>query len=174
MSDVTKESIANVIHAGIKHGIEVLLEQKCYGSAVILIYAGIDAMAFLSLPEGRQDVIGDDFIRWAEQYIHFPCQEQLTGLDLYGARCGMLHNYSVMSRLSRQGKCREIGYVDQSDPELIYNPHTARDLVMVSITGLAEAFFKGVDRFIIDVFGDPIRAPLARKRLGQLVHSVPY
>ena len=174
MSDVTKESIANVIHAGIKHGIEVLLEQKCYGSAVILIYAGMDAMAFLSLPEGRQDVIGDDFIRWTEQYIHFSCREQLTGLDLYGARCGMVHNYSIMSRLSRQGKCRQIGYVDQSDPEGIYDPHTDRDFVMISITGLADTFLKGVDRFVIDVFGNPIRAPLARKRLSHLVHYVSY
>jgi hypothetical protein len=174
MSDVPKESISNVIHAGIKQGIEVLLEQKCYSSAVILIYAGIDAMAFLSLPEDQQDVTRADFIRWAEQSIYFPCQEQLTGLDLYGARCGMRHNYSVMSRLSREGKCREIGYVDQSDPEVIYNPQTAQDLVMVSITGLAAAFFKGVDRFIIDVFGDPVRASLAWKRLSHLVHYVPY
>jgi hypothetical protein len=174
MSEVPQASISNVIHVGIKQGIEMLLEQQCYRSAVILIYAGIDAMSFLSLPEGQQDVTRAAFIRWAEQYLHFPCQEQLTGLDLYGARCGMLHNYSVMSRLSREGKCREIGYVDQSDPEVIYNPQAAPDQVFVSIAGLAEAFFKGVDRFIIDVFGDPIRAPLARKRLGELVHSVPY
>ena len=164
-------SIQNVIHEGIKRGIEVLLEQKCYGSVVILIYAGMDAMAFLSMPASQQDVTRKDFIDWAEKYIHFPCKEQLAGLELYAARCGMLHNYSIISNLSRAGKCRELGYVVYEVPEVIYYPEKASDLVMVSITGLAEAFFRGVDRFIIDVFGDPIRAPLARKRLENLVHT---
>jgi hypothetical protein len=47
----------------------VLLEKKCYGSAVILIYAGIDAMAFLGMPANRQDVTSHDFITWAEKYM---------------------------------------------------------------------------------------------------------
>jgi hypothetical protein len=174
VKNLRKESISNVIHEGIKRGIEVLLEKKCYGSAVILIYAGIDAMAFLGMPANRQDVTSHDFITWAEKHIRFPCDEQLTGLDLYGARCSMLHTYSLASRLSREGKCRMVGYMNISVPDVIYNPRVATDLVMVSVTGLAEAFFRGVDRFIIDLFGDPVRAPLARERLRKLVHRLPY
>lgn len=174
MKDPPTESISNVIHEGIKRGIEILLEKKCYGSAVILLYAGMDAMAYLDMPNGQQDVKRKDFIAWADKYIRFPCDEQLTGLDLYGARCSMLHSYGVASELSRKGKCRMLGYMDKSVPELRYNPKVSKNLVMVSITGLAEAFFKGVDRFIIDVFGDPTRAPFARKRLRKLVHAWPY
>lgn len=73
MKQPRQESISNVIHEGIKRGIEVLLERKCYGSAVILIYAGMDAMAYLCIPPNQQDVTPDDFIAWAEKYIHFPC-----------------------------------------------------------------------------------------------------
>jgi hypothetical protein len=174
MNSMQKGSISNVIHEGIKRGIEVLLEHGCYRSALILIYAGIDAMAFLSMPVGQQDVKGADFIAWAEKYIHFPSKEQLTGLELYGARCGLLHTYSVISKLSREGKCREVGYVDDSVPEVIYHPEKHADLVMVSVTGLAEAFFRGVDRFIIEAFGDPVRAPLAVERLQTLIHSELY
>ena len=152
----------------------VLLEKRCFGPAVILIYSGMDAMAFLGMPANQQDVTRDDFIAWAEKYIHFPCDEQLTGLDLYGARCSMLHTYSMASKLSREGKCRMVGYMNKSVPEVRYNPRVDKDLVMVSVIGLAEAFFRGVDRFIIDVFGDPMRAPLARGRLRKLVHRLPY
>jgi hypothetical protein len=166
------DSIGNVIHQGIKHGIEVLLEEKCYGSAVILIYAGMEAMAFLNMPARQQDVTRTDFITWVEKYIRFPCREQLTGLDLYGARCSMLHTYSATSNLSREGKCRLVGYMNKGVPEVRYAPEKYEDTVMVSITGLAESFFKGVDRFIIDVFGNPLRAPLARKRLATLVHRI--
>lgn len=169
-----KESISNVIHEGIKRGIEIVLERKCYGSAVILVYAGMDAMAYLHMPPGQQDVTRKDFIAWTEKYISFPCAEQLTGLDLYGARCSMLHSYSVVSELSRKGKCRMVGYMDRSVPEVLYNPRVSKDVVVVSVAGLAEAFFKGVDRCIIDLFGDPTRATLARKRLRNLVHALPY
>lgn len=85
----------------------------------------------------------------------------------------MLHNYGVVSKLTRQGKCRMVGYMDKSIPEVIYDP-VDKDLVMVSITGLAEAFFRGVDRFIIELFGDPAKAPLAQQRLRKLVHTLPY
>jgi hypothetical protein len=71
VKNLRKESLSNVIHEGIKRGIEVLLEKKCYGSAVILIYAGIDAMAFLGMPANRQDVTSHDFITWAEKHIRF-------------------------------------------------------------------------------------------------------
>ena len=149
------------------------MENECYGSAVILIYSGIDTMAYLSMPDGREDVKGPDFIKWADGYISFPCKEQVTGLELYGARCGMVHTYSIASRLSRQGKCRQIGYVDQSVPEVSYNPAISTDLVIVSISALAEAFFAGVDKFLVNSFADKDKAKTIEKRLQKLVHLLP-
>ena len=67
-----------------------------------------------------------------------------------------------------------IGYVDQSTPEIMYNPAVDPNLVMVSIRGLADAFFRGLDHFIIEVFGDPSKAPLARERLRKLLHALPF
>ena len=173
MVDLSRDSIINVIHNGIKHSIRVLLENRCFGAAVILLYSGIDTMAYLDIPAGQEDVTRTDFVRWAERYIRFPCAEQLTGLELYGARCGMLHSYSVASNLSRQGRCRQIGYMDKSVPEVRSNPAVATDLVLVSVPGLAEAFFDGVDTFLIDVFSDIKKAPIVEERLRKLVHRVP-
>jgi hypothetical protein len=174
MANLSRDPVINVVHNGIKRGIRVALENECYAAAVILIYSGIDTMAYLSMPAGQEDVRQKDFIEWADKYIRFPCKERLTGLELYGARCGMLHSYSITSRRSREGKCRQIGYVDQSVPEVCYNPAVSTELVLVSVRALVEAFFNGTDRFLIDVFSDKERAKIAEQRFKTLVHQLPF
>ena len=173
MTDLTRDPIINVINEGIKKGIRVTLDNDCLGSAVILICSGIDAMAFLNMPKDQEDVTKQDFIGWVDRYIRFPCNEQLTGKDLYGARCGMLHNYSAFSRMSRNGECRNIGYMDKSVPEVRYNPEVSQSLVLVSVPALAEAFFKGVDQFLIDIFSNKEKAAIAEERFKKLVHKLP-
>jgi hypothetical protein len=173
MTDLSKDPIVNAIYKGIKGGIRVALENECYGSAVVLILSGIDAMAYLSMPAGQQDVTRNDFVAWVDKYIHFPCREQLTGWDLYGARCGMLHNFSTISKLSRDGQCRQVGYMDRSIPEVRYDPKVDKDFVLVSIEALAEAFFKGVDKFLIDVYSNKQSAKLADERFQLIVQTFP-
>lgn len=172
--DLSRDPIVNAIHNGIKRGIRVTIRNECFGSALILIYSGIDTMAFLGMASARDDVTKADFVGWAERYIRFPCAEQPTGLDLYGARCALLHTYRVQSRLTRERKCRMIGYVNHMVPEVIYAPSVSSDVVMVSITALADAFFAGVDRFFVDLFSRPESAALAEKRFTQIIHSFPY
>jgi hypothetical protein len=137
MANLTRDPIVNVVYTGIKHPIRLLIDSECFPAAVTLIYSGMDAMAFLNMPPQQTDVTCDDFVQWAERYIHFPCQEQLSGLDLYGARCSVLHTHGIKSRLSRQGKCRMVGYADHMVPEVSFRPKVSADLVIVSIRGLA-------------------------------------
>ncbi len=173
MVNLNKEPIINAIEKGIKRDIEIALKNNCLRAAVILIYAGMDAMAFLDLPETQTEVQRKDFISWAEQYIRFPCKEQLTSADLYGARCSMLHAYGVVSRMSYAGKCRMVGYVDKNVPEVIYNPTISKDLVLVSILALKNAFFKGIDKFLKDAFSNREKAHIVEKRLKTFVHDFP-
>jgi hypothetical protein len=170
MTDLHRDSVINVINNGIRRGIQVALDNDCFGSAVILIYAGIDAMTFLNMPGNQEDVERRDFIEWVDKYIKFPCKEQLTGKDLYGSRCGMLHNYSAFSRMSRNGECRNIGYMDNSVPEIRFNPEVSTSLVLVSIKALAKAFFEGLDKFLIDVFSKKEKADIVEERFKKIVH----
>jgi hypothetical protein len=130
-------------------------------------------MAFLGMPPDQQDVKRDDFVKWADRYIKFPCDDQLTGLDLYGARCAMLHSYGVVSDLSRKGQCRMVAYMDKSVPEVRYNPAVAKDLVLVSVTALADAFYSGIDQFLVDLFADKKKAETAEKRLTWFIQKHP-
>jgi hypothetical protein len=174
MTDLRRDPINNVILNQIKRGIRVSIENKCYASAVILIYSGIDTMAYLDMPKGKIDVTRGDFVRWVDEYIHFPCREQISGLEFYGARCAMLHTHSIYSRLSRKSQVRTIGYMDRSIPEIRYDPSKSKDFVLVSIEALAEAFFNGVDKFLINIFANKERASIAEQRLKKLVHLLPF
>lgn len=84
----------------------------------------------------------------------------------------MLHNYSVYSDLSRQGKCRVIGYKSNSIPPVIYAPEVNKNLVLVSVSALAESFFRGVDQFLVELFADQAKAKKAEERLKKFVQCV--
>lgn len=167
MEYLAEDPLHNAIHHGIKGDINCVFENQRYRAGVILIYSGIDAMAFLGMPANQFDVSGSDFIEWVERYIRFPGTEQLTGIDLYGARCAMLHSYGVKSKASRQGKCRMVAYMDRCHLPVIYSPSVSQDLVLVSIYALRDAFFGGIDSFLVDLFSDPERARTAENRLQQ-------
>jgi len=173
MAELARDPVINAINNGIRRGIEVTIANGCHRSAVVLIYSGMDSMAFLAMPKEQTDVTGKDFIDWADRYIKFRCKDQLTGADLYGARCAMVHTYSVYSRMSREGKARIIGYMDKSVPEVRYEPAVNKELVLVSVPALAEAFFTGIDRFLVDAFTAKARAPIIEERMRKLVQCLP-
>ena len=174
MSDSMYHDPINIaIYNGIKRGINVCLESECFGSVVILTYSGIDTMAYLAMPVCQTDVTREDFVQWCDKYIRFPGSDQVTGLELYSARCGMLHTYGVESRLTRSGTCRKLGYMDRSVPEIRYSPQIDQNLALVSIEALAKAFFNGIDRFLVDLFSDSTRITHVEQRLRQLVCAFP-
>ena len=84
------DPVYNSIYQGVKRGIQVCIENECFGSAVILIYSGIDTMAYLAMPENQHNVNRKDFISWCDRYISFNGNEHISGLELYSARCGMV------------------------------------------------------------------------------------
>jgi len=171
----SQDPIINVIHNSIRKGISVTLENECESSAVILMLSAIDAMAYLAMPEGQQDVRPEDFINWADQYIRFPGKEQVTGADPYGARCAMLHSFGAQSRMSRNGQCRVVIWMDKAVPPIIFRPDVQPGYVMVSIAALRDALFEGMDRFLINLYKDPNskEAKLANSRFQSFVHKMP-
>jgi hypothetical protein len=168
-----RDPITKAIYGGIKKGIQVAVQNNCLGSAVILILSGIDSMAFLSMPASQQHVQRIDFIKWADRYLKFECSEKLTGHDLYGARCAMLHTYGVVSKMSREGKCRIIGYTSNGEPEIQYNPNVDKNIVLVSVPALAESFYRAIDNFLVDLFTDTKKAKVAENRLKMLIQEIP-
>jgi hypothetical protein len=174
LARLANDPIINAVYGGIKRDIDVALDNRCLRAAIILIYSGIDTMARLAMDAAKTGVEKSDFIAWVDRYIHFPCKEQLTGLDLYAARCAVLHTYTTDSGLSRAGKARRIGYMDHAVPEVVYNASVDATLVLVSIKALRDSFFAGIDRFFVEAFADAAREAIVEKRLRELLHELPF
>lgn len=172
-AELSQDPVMNAIYKGIRRGIEITVDNNCLGSAVILILSAIDTMGYLAMPENQQDVTKVDFINWAEKYVRFPCREQLSGADLYGARCAMLHTYGAQSKMSRNGECRVILWMSHAIPPIMTSPKTP-GYVMVSIPALRDALFDGIATFLVNTFRDPKskEAELANRRLRSLVHEL--
>ena len=173
MTDFKHDPVVNVIQNQIKKSIRVALDNNCYGAALILLYSGIDMMASLTMPPSQQDVYAKDFVAWVDRYIRFPCEEQLRGDDLYGARCGVLHTYTPYSAKSRKGQSRLIAYADKMVPEVRYQPAINQDLVIVSVEGLVQAFFRGIDECLVNLFSSKETAQIAESRLQELMQTYP-
>jgi hypothetical protein len=166
-------NVVNVILYGILKPTHLLLDNGFERAALVLLYSGMDAMTFMNLPAGQTGSTRKDYIAWAEQYIRFPCHEQLTGVELYAARCGVLHTFTPDSDLSRKGKARRIVYVNQHTPEVRYDAAVASDVVVVSVHGLYTAFVNGVQQFLKDLRTDSARETLALERLDKMFHDMP-
>lgn len=174
MASLRQDPLVNVVHEGIKRDIRVALDHQCWRAAIILTFSGIDMMAYLGMPANRMEAGKAGFADWCNRYMQFEGPHQVTGLDLYGARCGIVHSYGAVSKLSREGKCRNVVYrFQRRGPPIVFRPEVDPTLVIVSVEALAIAFFSGVDRFLVDLFSNKSRAVLAESRFKGMYHLVP-
>jgi hypothetical protein len=87
----------------------------------------------------------------------------------------MLHAFGAQSKMSRNGQCRVVLWMDRAVPPIIFRPQRHPGYVMVSIAALKDALFEGMDRFLIDLYKQPNskEAKLADKRFRSFVHRTP-
>jgi hypothetical protein len=84
-----------------------LFKLKHHESALMLIYAFIDRMAWVSV-EGEAD--NTHFKAWVNQYLLPKGDFLCSADDLWGARCALLHTGSVESRDSKKGRAKKVLY----------------------------------------------------------------
>jgi len=172
----SEDPLVNAVYQGIKPGIQVTYDQGCYGSCLILIYCGIDAMTYLSLPPERDEVCGADFVKWAGKYLspHLSSKNTvITGEELYSARCAVVHTYTVESKTTKLAKVRKIGYGVERNVSPIVSSGTVPDLVMLRLDVLRDAFFKAIDRFLVEAYADNTNQATLEKRMNKLLMATP-
>jgi hypothetical protein len=173
----TGDPLINAIYQGIKRGIQVTYENECYGACLILIYCGIDAISYLDMPTNRAEVHADDFIQWVERYLSPNLENksiQITGEELYSARCAVVHTYTVESRKTKSGSARAIGYTIGGRQSIIWDATVAPDLVLLRLETLRDTFFTAIDRFLIEAYADKQKQPILETRLRNLLNTIPY
>jgi hypothetical protein len=83
-------------------------------ASLVLIYSGIDTLGLLAAAPDINDATGETFKNWCQKYLVARLQsvegKPVTAIDLWAARCGVLHTSTPVSRLSREGEAHEIWY----------------------------------------------------------------
>ncbi|MCQ4348527.1 hypothetical protein NGA35_14090 [Pseudomonas stutzeri] len=88
----------------------LLYEKKLFGHLMILIYSAIDAMGLLDAPPKQTSANGKSFQAWVKKYLLNNPEIQFNEIDLWAARCSVLHTFTSKSDLSNAGKARQIQY----------------------------------------------------------------
>jgi hypothetical protein len=130
--------------------INLCLENHLRIPALVLIYTGMDVMANLSRPQEKEQANRRDFEIWAETYMDCMARFGVSGLDLYAARCAIVHSYTFDSALSRNRMARRIIYAwgnkKVEGPNAVL-AHVGFREKMIKIEDLFLAFATGIDTF---------------------------
>lgn len=101
-------------------------------SAVAMAFVCMDAMAYLSLPADHETQGKAEFIAWVDAHLkgHEDQPYQYRGLDVYGARCAMLHAFGSESDFHLKNEdAKKFGYHDGS--KHAYDPAVDERLVII-------------------------------------------
>ena len=170
LEDVFKEMFA---------AIDVCLKSNIKLPALLLAYPLIDIAGWLN-SDGKSGRVA--FTDWLEKYMlpngTLPC----SSLELYGARCGLLHNYSATSNLGASGPVRRVFYAwrpsraDDLAKLISFNTQMMAQLgkdveqiVAVQAEDILSALQTGVDKFLSDIASDPQRATRANAKAENMM-----
>jgi len=158
--DIRTASMVDVFNEFLK-GIDCLNAAKLRQPVLVLIYSTIDAAGFLDRPEGTPEVKKEHFVSWADTYLVSSSDLGCTALELYGARCGMVHSFSAHSGLSKKGKVRTIGYAygaaSQGDLKSVFQMTGRTDIAPVQVESLIARLRNGLDTWLRDLDKDEAR-----------------
>lgn len=149
-------------------GIALSLENELPEQALASIYSGIDTLGLLGAATGITDATRSTFMTWCEAYILPRVQsvegDPLTAVDLYAARCGVLHTSTPESALGRKGDAREIWYQFRGRTGVNMLCDLSVPALRLDVEVFAWAFRDGAVAFFADLQKDPARLQVADAR----------
>jgi len=163
---VSDDLLKNVLLDGICGDIQFVMNHGRKRAALTLILSGIDAMAALE-KSAEPGGVKNRFVAWVNEYMEFDEWPE-AGLEIYGARCGMLHTYGPISDLSEAGRVRPIVYTSGGGKVVLQSA----ELVIVCIERLALRFFRGIAKYLDVLITDNEKRALATPRLLQMFHEL--
>lgn len=120
-------------------------------AALAMAYICIDTMTILALPVGCEKHVRSDFIAWTNKYLrgHEDQLYQYRGIDVYGARCALLHTFGSEVNYHQQNPdAKKFAYHDST--KHIYDPTQNQNLVIIGITSFINDVLRAVNKFIHD------------------------
>lgn len=147
--------------------VEDCLKNKRVLSSLVLLYTIIDVVS--SLERGDDEGTKAAFVRWVDQHLLPDAHIHCSALDLYAARCGILHSFSSESDLSRKKNVRPLIYAwGSADVSKLQKSADllGRSDIAVHIDDLLACFRKALAAYLIDVQTDHGRFSRAARSAG--------
>lgn len=143
--------------------IKLLLDNGHQVPALMLVYASIDQVAWLSIHEERSS--REDFIRWVDKYMLVYDPMCCTARELWEARNGLLHMSTAESDAMKKNQTiRKIYYTFGG---VVCTRNDSTDAVIVSVDELVRRFVDGTLLFFEDLKKDVLLESRAFEKLGQ-------
>jgi hypothetical protein len=147
-----------------------LLNDELIPPALVLFYSTIDSLASLGRPASVPYVERDDFIRWVNRYLLSQAFDfQCSAIDLYAARCRVLHTHAPESKLSDKGRARSISYAWGASSlsslrTMLVLQDRSSTMVGEHLGALVEASELGYESFVADIHATPALRALIEQR----------
>ena len=141
-------------------------------AALTMAFVCMDTMAFLSLPAGRTKQGRSDFIAWVDSYLkgHEDQPYQYCGLDVYGARCALLHAFGSETVYHQQyPDAKRFGYHDGG--KHAYNPAQDEHLVIIGTASFLNDMVHAVGDFIAACLAEPGLCGSVEVRLPRVLQA---
>ena len=117
--------------------------------ALCLIYSGIDSIAWVAYGD---IIVKDRFVKFVQDHMYAEKSLEPRPIDLYAARCAILHTMTPDSRLSDNNQavriCYAYGGANVEDIQEAIQKLQPGELSAVHLNDLAESFRLGVAHFI--------------------------
>ncbi len=134
-------------------------------------------MAWFDREVSHEDVQRSDFIRWVETYLLSEADAPCTAIDIYAARCSMLHSNSAESALSRKGAATHIFYAwgtaQKQNLEKLIDSVDAYSAKAIHVEELFSSLQIGVAKFLLNIENDPCHAALVYERSAKCFIIIP-
>lgn len=150
--------------------IDYCITEKLIMPALVLIYSAIDSISWVASDDENQKV-GERFQVWVDKWMLQKYPLPCTALELYAARCGILHTLTPKSILSEKKNVRRISYAwgtaRQKDLEESIKRLQYPGLVAVHINDIFHSFKNGFADFIESIEDDKVKRDLFTQKANE-------
>ena len=167
-------ALANYIGTTIQ-AVALLREHGLPSHALVQIYAAIDTAGLLA-DDSKDRASSKTFCAWVDQYLIKQDGINFTSIDLWSARCAVLHTFTTSSDLSRAGEARELVYYQDSGKGKLdaFKEFTATfqngRYIAVDLNALELALLRAFQEFYTLVASRPVTNKMA-ERMKQVLQQ---
>ncbi len=144
-------------------------------AATALSYICIDTLAYWSAPRGQENVTKDDFIEWVDHYLKGDASQpyKYSGVDLYAARCAVLHNWGAEAQSHRNDSSIPLfGYSNGGSHQL--NPEVSERMVIIGVASLINDLVIAIESFLCAAESDDELRARMGSRIDKVMANFPF